>query len=110
MPTQFDCPVEMQEFCVCFQAFELATGDFLFNPSSRHNYPRDVDHLALFIETLGPVPKNIALAGSRSKQFFNKKGSKMYHKIERDLWPNVLVCAQHVRRSGNDKQLAVAIL
>jgi len=56
------------------QAFELATGDFLFNPRSGKGYTRDEDHLARFIELLGPVPKHIACVGKRSRDFFNAKG------------------------------------
>ncbi len=55
-------------------AFELATGDYLFDPHSGDTYSRDEDHLAHIIELLGPIPKGIALAGSFSKEFFNKRG------------------------------------
>ena len=34
-------------------AFELATGDYLFEPHSGENYSRDDDHLAHIIELLG---------------------------------------------------------
>lgn len=61
--------------CLDFlQAFELATGDFLFDPHTGKNYTRDEDHLACFIEMLGPIPKHLALSGKYSKDFFNKKG------------------------------------
>merc|ERR1712137_689955 len=36
--------------------FELVTGDYLFDPKASEEYPRDEDHLALFVE-LGPMPK-----------------------------------------------------
>ena len=39
--------------------FELITGDFLFDPKAGHNYDRDEDHLALFIELLGSIPKRV---------------------------------------------------
>lgn len=39
--------------------FELVTGDFLFDPSTGDNYNRDEDHLALFIELLGRIPKRV---------------------------------------------------
>lgn len=55
-------------------AFELATGDFLFEPHSGEDYSRDEDHLAHIIELLGKVPRNIALSGKYSRDFFNKKG------------------------------------
>lgn len=55
-------------------AFELATGDFLFEPHSGEDYSRDEDHLAHVIELLGKVPRHIALSGKYSRDFFNKKG------------------------------------
>ncbi len=56
-------------------AFELATGDYLFEPHSGEDYSRDEDHLAHVIELLGPIPRNIAFSGKYSREFFNKKGS-----------------------------------
>ncbi|XP_017787800.1 PREDICTED: SRSF protein kinase 3 [Habropoda laboriosa] len=55
-------------------AFELATGDYLFEPHSGNYYCRDEDHLAHIIELLGEIPKHIALSGKNSKMYFNKKG------------------------------------
>ena len=55
-------------------AFELATGDYLFEPHSADEYSRDEDHLAHIIELLGDIPRNIVFSGRYSKEFFNKKG------------------------------------
>jgi len=55
-------------------AFELVTGDFLFEPHSGEDYSRDEDHIALIIELLGRVPRHVALAGKYSKEFFTRKG------------------------------------
>uniref|UniRef100_A0A8K9XL76 non-specific serine/threonine protein kinase n=1 Tax=Oncorhynchus mykiss TaxID=8022 RepID=A0A8K9XL76_ONCMY len=55
-------------------AFELATGDYLFEPHSGQDYTRDEDHIALIIELLGKVPRKLILAGKYSKEFFTKKG------------------------------------
>ncbi|CAJ1051645.1 SRSF protein kinase 1b [Xyrichtys novacula] len=55
-------------------AFELATGDYLFEPHSGEDYSRDEDHIALIIELLGKVPRKLILAGKYSKEFFTKKG------------------------------------
>ncbi|XP_058801193.1 SRSF protein kinase 3 [Phymastichus coffea] len=55
-------------------AFELATGDYLFEPHSGDDYCRDEDHLAHIIELLGEIPRRIALSGRHSRNFFNKKG------------------------------------
>ncbi|XP_013384129.1 SRSF protein kinase 3 isoform X2 [Lingula anatina] len=54
-------------------AFELATGDYLFEPHSGEDYSRDEDHLAHIIELLGAIPKHIALSGKYSREFFNKR-------------------------------------
>lgn len=55
-------------------AFELATGDYLFEPHSGEGYSRDEDHLAHIIELLGEIPKRIINSGKQSRQYFNKKG------------------------------------
>ncbi|XP_053684946.1 SRSF protein kinase 3 [Sabethes cyaneus] len=55
-------------------AFEMATGDYLFEPHSGDNYCRDDDHIAHIIELLGPIPKRIALSGRMSNHAFNSKG------------------------------------
>ncbi|XP_028632850.1 SRSF protein kinase 1 isoform X2 [Grammomys surdaster] len=54
-------------------AFELATGDYLFEPHSGEDYTRDEDHIALIIELLGKVPRKLIVAGKYSKEFFTKK-------------------------------------
>ncbi|XP_022538460.2 SRSF protein kinase 1b isoform X1 [Astyanax mexicanus] len=55
-------------------AFELATGDYLFEPHSGEDYSRDEDHIALIIELLGKVPRKLITNGKYSKEFFTKKG------------------------------------
>ncbi|XP_044068255.1 SRSF protein kinase 1a isoform X6 [Siniperca chuatsi] len=55
-------------------AFELATGDYLFEPHSGEDYSRDEDHIALIIELLGSVPRKLIMTGKYSKDFFTKKG------------------------------------
>ncbi|TNN07963.1 SRSF protein kinase 2 [Schistosoma japonicum] len=62
-------------------AFELATGDYLFEPHSGEDYTRDEDHLAHIIELLGPIPRNIALSGKYSREYFDKRA-----------------CLRHIRR------------
>uniref|UniRef100_A0A3Q3KFB9 non-specific serine/threonine protein kinase n=1 Tax=Monopterus albus TaxID=43700 RepID=A0A3Q3KFB9_MONAL len=58
----------------CMRAFELATGDYLFEPHSGEDYSRDEDHIALIIELLGSVPRRLITTGKYSKDFFTKKG------------------------------------
>jgi serine/threonine protein kinase len=55
-------------------AFELATGDYLFEPHEGQGYSRDDDHLAHIIELLGEIPLHITQTGKYAKTFFNKKG------------------------------------
>jgi len=58
--------------------FELATGDYLFDPKCTEEYPRDEDHLALFIELLGPMPASLVSKGRKSMTFFNRR-SELRH-------------------------------
>ncbi|KDR18100.1 Serine/threonine-protein kinase SRPK2, partial [Zootermopsis nevadensis] len=55
-------------------AFELATGDYLFEPHSGEDYTRDEDHLAHIIELLGNIPRHVMFSGKYSREFFNRKG------------------------------------
>ena len=55
--------------------FEMATGDFLFEPRKGTNYGKDDDHLAQMMELLGRMPKSMAIGGKRSRKFFNTAGS-----------------------------------
>uniref|UniRef100_G1N4H7 non-specific serine/threonine protein kinase n=1 Tax=Meleagris gallopavo TaxID=9103 RepID=G1N4H7_MELGA len=54
-------------------AFELATGDYLFEPHSGEDYSRDEDHIAHIIELLGNIPRHFALSGKYSREFFNRR-------------------------------------
>ncbi|KAM8862252.1 SRSF protein kinase 3 isoform 2-T2 [Spinachia spinachia] len=55
-------------------AFELATGDYLFEPHSGEDYTRDEDHIAHVIELLGTLPLPFALSGRYSREYFNRRG------------------------------------
>ncbi|XP_037628601.1 SRSF protein kinase 3 isoform X1 [Sebastes umbrosus] len=55
-------------------AFELATGDYLFEPHSGEDYTRDEDHIAHVIELLGPIPLPFGLSGRYSREYFNRRG------------------------------------
>jgi len=71
-------------------AFELATGDYLFEPHSGEDYSRDEDHLAHIIELCGPIPRHIATAGRYSKEFFRKNG-ELRNITKLKPWPLVEV-------------------
>ncbi|EDX15561.1 GD15415 [Drosophila simulans] len=52
--------------------FELATGDYLFEPHSGESYTRNEDHFAHIIELLGPIPRNILLNGTYAAKSFTR--------------------------------------
>ncbi|KAF6263671.1 kinase-like domain-containing protein [Scenedesmus sp. NREL 46B-D3] len=54
--------------------FELATGDFLFEPKSGSSWDRDEDHVALMIELLGRPPRKVWSSGKYARDFFNRAG------------------------------------
>jgi serine/threonine protein kinase len=66
--------------------FELLTGDLLFDPRAGDDYDRDEDHLAMFQELLGKMPKRVALEGKFSKTFFDKRGN-LKHIKQLKFWP-----------------------
>ena len=75
------------EFCYYdLQAFELATGDYLFEPHTGEDYSRDEDHLAHIIELVGPIPKSIALSGKYSKEFFSRRTGKILNFCLITIW------------------------
>jgi len=67
-------------------AFELVTGDFLFEPHSSDDYSRDEDHIALIIELLGYLPRKLWQSGEYSRNFLNKKG-ELRHIQKLKMWP-----------------------
>ncbi|XP_032583071.1 SRSF protein kinase 1-like [Drosophila sechellia] len=52
--------------------FELATGEYLFEPHSGESYTRDEDQLAHIIELLGPIPRYILLNGTYAAKSFTR--------------------------------------
>uniref|UniRef100_A0A673GQS4 non-specific serine/threonine protein kinase n=1 Tax=Sinocyclocheilus rhinocerous TaxID=307959 RepID=A0A673GQS4_9TELE len=67
------------------QAFELATGDYLFEPHSGEDYTRDEDHIAHIIELLGPIPPHFALSGRYSREYFSRRGKSSANTILKDF-------------------------
>lgn len=58
-----------------FQAFELATGDYLFDPHSGACYNKNEDHIAHIIELLGPIPMYVIQTGKYSSSLFKLNGN-----------------------------------
>ncbi|XP_041944511.1 SRSF protein kinase 2-like [Alosa sapidissima] len=69
---EYDTPADI--WSTACMAFELATGEFLFEPYPGKTYSREEDHIAHITELLGPLPVDFALSGRRSRRFFNSKG------------------------------------
>lgn len=55
-------------------AFEMATGEYMFNPKESQYCTATEDHILLIIELLGGIPNYIAQRGTRSHQFFDNAG------------------------------------
>ncbi|XP_069792786.1 SRSF protein kinase 3 [Narcine bancroftii] len=64
-------------------AFELATGEYLFDPRPGKTFSEDEDHIAHIIELLGRIPLKCALSGKYSKDLFNQKGELRHIKTLR---------------------------
>ncbi|NXN35589.1 SRPK kinase, partial [Rhinoptilus africanus] len=56
-------------------AFEMATGERLFDPQPGKYFSRDDDHVARIIELLGRIPPQIALSWNKSTKFFSRPGA-----------------------------------
>ncbi|KAK9743497.1 Protein kinase domain [Popillia japonica] len=84
-------------------AFELATGDYLFEPHSGEDYSRDEDHLAHIIELLGEIPRRITAQGKNSRLFFTKK-SELRHITGLKPWCLEDVLAEKYEWSRKDAE------
>ena len=78
------------------QAFELITGDYLFDPQSGTKYGKDDDHIAQIIELLGPFPKSLSVSGKWSQEIFNRKGElRNIPRLRHWALPDVLLEKYH---------------
>ena len=87
-------------------AFELATGDFLFEPHSGSGYSRDEDHLAHISELLGTIPRNVAMRGKMSKQFFHRNG-KLRNISTLKPWPLYNVLREKYLWGGREAEVGI---
>ncbi|KAK0415006.1 hypothetical protein QR680_011727 [Steinernema hermaphroditum] len=81
--------------------FELATGDYLFEPHGGDNYSRDEDHLAHIMELLGPIPASIYKKGSEWRNLFHKSG-RLLHITQLKPWSMFDVLTQKYHWSEMD--------
>ncbi|KAF8309743.1 kinase-like protein, partial [Clavulina sp. PMI_390] len=90
--------------------FELLTGgDYLFDPQSGSKYSKDDDHIAQIMELVGEFPKNLALSGRYSNEFFNRKGELRHiHKLR--YWPIESVLRDKYLLSQADSDLVGSFL
>jgi len=85
----YSTPADM--WSMACMLFELATGDYLFEPHSGENWTRDEDHIALIMELMGWMPKDLLRAGEYTADFFLPNGTlRNIDKLK--FWPvlNVL--------------------
>ncbi|XP_048874362.1 SRSF protein kinase 3 isoform X1 [Brienomyrus brachyistius] len=60
---------------VACMAFELVTGDALFEPKAGRCFSLEEDHIAHIIELLGRIPTAVALSGKYSTEYFDRRGN-----------------------------------
>ncbi|KAM7404279.1 hypothetical protein PAMP_011642 [Pampus punctatissimus] len=59
---------------VACMAFELVTGDSLFEPKAGGSLSLEEDHIAQITELLGKIPAAVALSGKYSAEYFSRRG------------------------------------
>lgn len=90
-------------------AFELVTGDFLFDPHNGDGYDRDEDHLALMLELLGPIPQEMRLRGKHTHDYFNENG-ELLHISNLNFWCLLDVLREKYKFSTRDSELLNSFL
>ncbi|XP_068162365.1 SRSF protein kinase 3 isoform X2 [Antennarius striatus] len=61
-------------------AFELVTGDSLFDPKVSESISLEEDHIAQIIELLGKIPPAVAMSGKYSAAYFTYRGD--LHRVD----------------------------
>lgn len=74
-------------------AFELLTGDYLFEPKDGPTFSKDEDHLAQIIELIGSFPSTEYLSNCQLSAAYFKDAQNMRNITSLKFWPlkNVLV-------------------
>ncbi|XP_047459607.1 SRSF protein kinase 3 [Mugil cephalus] len=92
--SEYGPPADM--WSVACMAFELVTGDPLFEPKASDSLSLEEDHIAQIMELLGKIPPAVALSGKYSAEYFDRRGD--LHRVGRlKLWSlyDVLVEKYH---------------
>jgi serine/threonine protein kinase len=105
MGARFQSSADM--WSVACLVFELATGEFLFDPHSGvdhgQEYDRDEDHLAQMIELLGPMPRAVSGKGVYARELFNRRG-ELRHIRQLSFWSLELVLREKYDMDGADAE------
>uniref|UniRef100_UPI0037E938CD SRSF protein kinase 3 n=1 Tax=Semicossyphus pulcher TaxID=241346 RepID=UPI0037E938CD len=59
---------------VACMAFELVTGDSLFEPKASESCSLEEDHIALIMKLLGKIPPALVFSGRYSAEYFSRRG------------------------------------
>uniref|UniRef100_A0A3B5AXZ6 non-specific serine/threonine protein kinase n=1 Tax=Stegastes partitus TaxID=144197 RepID=A0A3B5AXZ6_9TELE len=59
---------------VACMAFELVTGDSLFEPKASDSISLEEDHIAQIMQLFGKIPAAVALSGKYSAEYFSRRG------------------------------------
>ncbi|XP_069550157.1 SRSF protein kinase 3 isoform X1 [Brachyistius frenatus] len=81
---------------VACMAFELVTGDSLFEPKAGESVSLEEDHIAQIMELLGKIPPAVAFSGKYFAEYFSRRGD-LRHVGPLRLWSlyDVLVEKYH---------------
>lgn len=72
MKGNYDCSADIWSLaCIIF---ELATGDYLFDPSTSKDFTKNEEHIAKMIELLGQIPTYLIQNTKNFNKYFDKEG------------------------------------